>query len=233
MGGMLVPMDDPGEGALGALTGLPNWFPRSHTAEITNDPRVFSENVIEKRFAAFETIVVSAILLAGMSCTAILEAPESAHTTISVGYVAVWTYVLCFSFNMICVLVLTIQYYQSYRLMTAGSTGFETCKEYYMNPAVNEMRHLGAKMFFWSIPLFLVGIGLEMFHRLTVTRAMPLLIMMVGGALVMGVIIFHHMLIFQRKYQKSKAYEAQQFAQLDRMAPMRSQYEAGFGVSGV
>ena len=113
------------------------------------------------------------------SCTAILEAPESAHTSISIGYIAVWTYVVCFSFNMIAVLILTIQssravlwsrvttvrlldscqptilprlpyfpcgsmdfpglrgrasasgsrYYQAYRLMTAGPTGFETCKE--------------------------------------------------------------------------------------------------------
>lgn len=74
-----------------------------------------------------------------------------------------------------------------------------------------------------------------MFHRLTVTRGMPLLVMMLLGAVIMTVIVFHHMIIFQRKYQKSKTYEAQQFAQLDRMTPMRSAYGNinDYGVSGV
>merc|ERR1719399_1723880 len=76
---------------------LPSWFPRTMTAEITNDPRVSAQTIIEKRFAAFETLVVSAILLAGSSCTGLLELQANAHSLWSREYLATWLYVLVFS----------------------------------------------------------------------------------------------------------------------------------------
>jgi hypothetical protein len=213
--------------------GLPSWFPRSMTAEVTNDPRVFNENVIEKRFSAFEAIVVAAVLLAGSSCGALLETRESESTSpFTTGYLAVWLYLVCFSCNMVAVLILTMQYYQAYRLMTAGSTGFETCKEYYMNPSVNELRHMAAKLFFWSIPMFVIAMGVEMLHRMSVVRAWPLVATFCVMAFIMAVVIAHHGVIFRMKYMKSKAFEQQQFAALDRMSPMRTGY-TGWNVSGV
>merc|ERR1712196_165335 len=132
-------------------------------------------------------------------------------------YFATWLYLICFSANMLAVLVLTMQYYQAYRLMTAGSTGFETCKEYYMNPMVTELRHLAAKAFFYSIPLFVAGIALDLSSKLKLSRSAPIFVVCVLAAAFQLVAIVYHNWLFRTKYAKCKLYEAQQFANLRSM----------------
>jgi hypothetical protein len=213
--------------------GLPSWFPRSLTADLMNDPRVFEENVIEKRFSAFEAITFASVLLVDKSGAALLETRESETTSFfTTGYVVVALYSVCFFSNLSAVLILTMQYYQSYRLMTAGSTGFETCKEFYLEASIKELRHTAAKLFFCSIPIFVIAIGIEMLHRMSIVRAWPLIACFCAMAFLMVTAIAHHGFIFRTKYMKSKAFEQQQFAALDRMAPMRSGY-SGWNVAGV
>jgi len=203
---------------------LPSWFPRTMTAEITNDPRVSAQTIIEKRFAAFETLVVSAILLAGSSCTGLIELQADAHSMWSREYIATWLYVLVFSCNMFCVLVLTLQYYQAYRLMTAGSTGFETCKEYYMNPMVTELRHLAAKSFFYSIPIFCISLGLDLTRKLSLPKASPVFVACIAAAVAQVFVVGYHNWLFRVKYSKCKTYEAQQFANLRSMMSHQEGY---------
>ena len=66
----------------------------------------------------------------------------------------------------------------------------------------------------------------------SVVRAWPLVVAFCIMAFIMAIVIAHHGVIFRMKYTKSKAFEQQQFAALDRMSPLRTGY-SGWNVSGV
>merc|ERR1719382_476991 len=53
-----------------------------------------------------------------------------------------------FVLNLTTVIVLIQQLFMTYRLLTAGPTGFEIAKSYYLNPNIVTMRHMAVKGFF-------------------------------------------------------------------------------------
>merc|ERR1711953_1594158 len=63
--------------------------------------------------------------------------------------------------NIIATYVGVAQIYHAYRLQTAGPTGFEMATSYYLNPNIVAWRHIAVKCMLWSLPLYLVSIGLR------------------------------------------------------------------------
>merc|ERR1712083_820549 len=63
--------------------------------------------------------------------------------------------------NIIATYVGVAQVYHSFRLETAGPTGFEMATSYYLNPNIVAWRHIAIKCMLNSLPMFLVSTGLR------------------------------------------------------------------------
>merc|ERR1712187_198770 len=63
--------------------------------------------------------------------------------------------------NIIATYVGVAQIYHTYRLETAGPTGFEMATSYYLNPNIVCWRHVAVKCMLNSLPLFLVSTGIR------------------------------------------------------------------------
>merc|ERR1712196_601081 len=90
--------------------------------------------------------------------------------TIGFGWMSTAVLSAVFVANLFSVLILTMQFYQVFRLMTCGPTGFEASKDYYTTPTLMELRHLAVRIFTASCPLFLIGIGLKVMDKWTWQR---------------------------------------------------------------
>merc|ERR1719235_1092150 len=78
--------------------------------------------------------------------------------------------------NIIATYVSVAQIYHTYRLETAGPTGFEMATSYYLNPNIVAWRHLAIKCMLNSLPLFMISTGLRMqihFDRAAVAPEAP------------------------------------------------------------
>jgi hypothetical protein len=207
-------------------------FPRSNTCDLSNDPRTFMGNIIEKRLGAFETIVVASILLASTSATYLLETETNLEKFfyIGAGYVSAMLMGLVFVVNMICVLVLTLQYYQVFRLMSCGPTGFECSKDYYTTPTVMEMRHFGVRCFSVSLPFFIVAIAFKVVDRFSLERTLPIFVYLCVCGVVCFIMMGRMNGIFVRLYAKCKRYEHLHFQEVEnrmlatKAAAMQSKY---------
>merc|ERR1712099_3759 len=63
--------------------------------------------------------------------------------------------------NILATYVGVAQIYHTYRLETAGPTGFEMATSYYLNPNIVSWRHLAVKCMLNSLPAFLISTGLR------------------------------------------------------------------------
>merc|ERR1712151_1158397 len=63
--------------------------------------------------------------------------------------------------NIIATYVGVAQIYHTYRLETAGPTGFEMATSYYLNPNIVSWRHISVKCMLYSLPLFLLSTGIR------------------------------------------------------------------------
>merc|ERR1712196_699480 len=78
--------------------------------------------------------------------------------------------------NVIATYVGVAQVYHSYRLETAGPTGFEMATSYYLNPNIVSWRHLAVKGMLHSLPLFLISTGMRIainFDRVALKPSPP------------------------------------------------------------
>jgi hypothetical protein len=190
-------------------------FPRSYSADLTNDPRMFMGNVINKRLEAFQTIVVAAILLASNSLTYLFDVDVNMNKwTIGFGWMSSAVLGIVFVCNLFAVLILTLQFYQVFRLMTCGPTGFEASKDYYTTPTLMEMRHTAVRIFTSTVPLFLIGIGFKVMDKWTLERAGPVFAFLIIVAFFCVLIIVRLNAVFVRLYAKLKRYEMMQFRKL-------------------
>merc|ERR1711862_966880 len=78
--------------------------------------------------------------------------------------VAIMTLVFCM--ELFAVVVITQQLFQTYRLMTASSNGFDFAKSYYLSPRVTMYRHAAVKGFFFSLPLFILAMACKVWAHL-------------------------------------------------------------------
>jgi len=146
-------------------------FEREGTAELKNDPRFFSENVLDKRLAAFEAL---AIVTEIMSVEAIKQLFELAEEFEYVGdqrFVGV-IQVVGFSI-MVTVMfaatmataVLSLQLFFTIRLMTASPTGFDKAARFYQDKQMwlwRERAIFGVK---YSLVCFMLATGCMLFVK--------------------------------------------------------------------
>mmetsp|Transcript_10868 Transcript_10868/g.19343 ORF Transcript_10868/g.19343 Transcript_10868/m.19343 type:complete len:252 (-) Transcript_10868:106-861(-) len=139
---------------------------REGTAELTNDPRFFAENVVEKRLAAFEALAVITGIMAEESLKQTFElSKEFAWTgsllVISIIQLAGFFIMVTVAFmDLVACAVLSLQLFYTIRLFTAGPTGFDKASRFYCDQRMWRWRERAIFGVKWSIVLFVVSTGL-------------------------------------------------------------------------
>jgi len=138
---------------------------REGTAEITNDPRFFAENVIEKRLAAFEALAVITGIMAEESLKQTFELTKDFAWT---GELLIFSIIQLVGFfmmvfvafmDLVACAVLSLQLFFTIRLFTAGPTGFDKASRFYTDRRMwlwRERAIFGVK---WSIVGFVLSTG--------------------------------------------------------------------------
>jgi len=135
---------------------------KSESMDITNDPRFFTDNVIDKRLAAFAGLsVVSGLMVQNAISQSFGMKKNMDFTSIDgifqfIGFVLLS---LVLYANMLATYVGVAQPYHTYRLMTAGPTGFETAAAYYLHKDIVAWRHFSVKLMLLSMPVFIISSG--------------------------------------------------------------------------
>lgn len=141
--------------------------------DLTNDPRFFTPNIIEKRLFAFNGPVA---LIAGLLTTTALHHLFSLEKDFNFGMcekgvpvdviVNSLVQILAFALmstilfmSLFSTLVCVYQAYFTYRLMTAGTNGFELAKRFYLHPEMTMKRHRAVSLLGWGLVLLLVASG--------------------------------------------------------------------------
>jgi hypothetical protein len=146
-------------------------FVRCESMPITNDPRFFTGNVVDKRLAAFHVAGWIAVFmftgglgqLFGMKKDITFDTFWPSKD--ADGLIQLASFFLMFIvvlFNMIGTYVMVAQIYHTYRLMTAGPTGFEMATSYYLNKNIIFWRHFSIKCMLIGWPIYLVSMGLRL-----------------------------------------------------------------------
>eukprot|EP00418_Pyrodinium_bahamense_P085307 CAMPEP_0179073176 /NCGR_PEP_ID=MMETSP0796-20121207/32436_1 /TAXON_ID=73915 /ORGANISM="Pyrodinium bahamense, Strain pbaha01" /LENGTH=268 /DNA_ID=CAMNT_0020770361 /DNA_START=24 /DNA_END=830 /DNA_ORIENTATION=- len=143
-----------------------SWLPRSESMEVTNDPRFLQKSVISKRLTAFQTISVVAVLMVNLSVKQMFLLQKDIHIRTFVGIVQYTGFLLMtivLLMDLFTVIVVVQQFFMTYRLLTAGPTGFEVAKSFYLNPNIVTLRHMAVRAFLLSLPMFVASTGCMVF----------------------------------------------------------------------
>merc|ERR1712032_131330 len=135
----------------------------SESMTMSNDPRFFQGSVLNKRLGAFAGLSVVSGLMVG-TCTDVISMKKDMNLSTLEGKLQLLSFSimsLVLFANIIATYVGVAQIYHSYRLETAGPTGFEMATSYYLNPNIIAWRHLAVKSMLTSLPLFLVSTGIR------------------------------------------------------------------------
>jgi len=147
-------------------------FARATSMDISNDPRFFAGNVMDKRLDAFKTLTMVSSIMFGTAlgqCFALKKDMNFGKQDDLVGNIAMWQIISFFLALMIaiqCLLSLYIiaqQLFYTYRLMTAGSLGFDLAAVFYLTRTITMWRHLAIKLLFNGLLKFLLLVGLQLF----------------------------------------------------------------------
>jgi len=191
--------------------------------DVVNDPRFMSDSVISRRLAAFKTICFVATLMVNLSVKQMFALEKNTiDLSTARGIVRYSGFVmmsLVFLMNLIAVIVLIQQLFMTYRLMTAGSTGFEVAKSYYLHPDIVSMRHKAVKGFFLSLPLFLISSTCMVFHSFDKeglsVLAYPVVGLFILAAMMLWRLNSRNASVFKNSYNSCKAHEEPLLSQLD------------------
>eukprot|EP00448_Togula_jolla_P034598 CAMPEP_0170645784 /NCGR_PEP_ID=MMETSP0224-20130122/43283_1 /TAXON_ID=285029 /ORGANISM="Togula jolla, Strain CCCM 725" /LENGTH=227 /DNA_ID=CAMNT_0010977061 /DNA_START=70 /DNA_END=753 /DNA_ORIENTATION=+ len=188
---------------------------RSSSMEITNDPRIMAKNVLLTRLGAFHVIAITAVLVANKAIGSML-ALEAKEIKDPLQYVALVVLAATFMSNLFAVIVIIIQLFHLTRLSTAGPTGFELARSYYLNANVVTMRHLAARTFFFFIPVFISAEAASIWVKLgdKWLRKLPICIILFVSAIALLFINMKHRNIFQEKYAEAKTREQPMLASM-------------------
>lgn len=190
--------------------GLGGLFPRSFSMDVTNDPRVFGDNVILHRLVAFNTISSCAIFMAQLAAKQALTMTKT-HYIYEINYICFVLFVLCFVVDLFVMLGLTTMAFHAARLATAGPMGFELAKSYYLNPYVVTMRHIAANSFLFFIPILIMGISGATFVKLGCGKtwtSWPIPILLMVSALALYVVIWKTSKVFAERYNLVRRHTA-------------------------
>jgi len=161
--------------AASVVTAL-NPLVKAESMEISNDPRFFTPNVLDKRFAAFSALSICSTLFTGTALTQCFSMKKDWDvSTVSgvmqlIGFLL--TNVVLFS-NVFAAFTSVAQTYLTYRLMTAGPTGFEIASSFYLNPNIAFWRHMAVKQMLASLPLFVLASAFRLFTSIEKGTSLP------------------------------------------------------------
>jgi len=139
---------------------------REGTAELTNDPRFFAENVVEKRLAAFEALAVITGIMAEESLKQTFELSKEFAWTGTLLVISIlqltgfFVMVIVAFMDLVACAVLSLQLFYTIRLFTAGPTGFDKASRFYCDQRMWRWRERAIFGVKWSIVLFVVSTGL-------------------------------------------------------------------------
>jgi len=149
-----------------------NFVAREDSMEITNDPRFFSGNVIDKRLTAFGSVGLISSFIMGVTFDELNSIDKNIafppwrrgfDDVVQIFAYLVLTYALFCS--MISTLTTVAQTYYTYRLMTAGPTGFEMATKFYLDGYITWWRHYAIKNVLVSLPVLIIGHGGRMIRK--------------------------------------------------------------------
>lgn len=141
--------------------------------DLFNDPRFFHGNVLDKRLTAFTALSVIASLMAGAACDQFFPYLDKdmhvfggnvnaiIHSLMQLaGFILM---VIVLFLTLTATTVFGVQFYFTYRLMTAGPIGFESSRLFYLDPDITYWRHMAAMGLIVGMPIFLLSIGFMLF----------------------------------------------------------------------
>mmetsp|Transcript_52059 Transcript_52059/g.123953 ORF Transcript_52059/g.123953 Transcript_52059/m.123953 type:complete len:266 (+) Transcript_52059:137-934(+) len=135
---------------------------RSDSMDVSNDPRFFSDNVLNYRLAAFSGLGVISGLMVQNSMDHIFEMNKVMDPKTFNGLMQLISFTLLnmvLFANLLATYIGVAQPYHTIRLMTAGPTGFECAKSYYLEKNIIAWRHIAIKAMLLSLPLFVASQG--------------------------------------------------------------------------
>lgn len=148
---------------------------RADSMDVINDPRLFSKNVLNFRLEAFTLLHIVAGLLAKNAMKQLLRTDKrmlifdtDKFEWSTNGVLQLVCFILlCIIFfqNILAMYVGIAQPYHTYRLMTAGPTGFDAATSYYLNRNITAWRHYAIKGLLKCLPLYILQMGLRLFVK--------------------------------------------------------------------
>eukprot|EP00930_Biecheleria_cincta_P052064 TRINITY_DN3729_c0_g1_i3.p1 TRINITY_DN3729_c0_g1~~TRINITY_DN3729_c0_g1_i3.p1 ORF type:complete len:276 (+),score=56.83 TRINITY_DN3729_c0_g1_i3:68-895(+) len=149
------------DGFTAAMGGLA----MSESMDMTNDPRLFGSNVLMKRLLAFSALALVSSIMVKTTQAQLLKLKKDMDLTTADGLIQFTSFVLmnfALFINMLAMYIGVAQQYFTYRLMTAGPTGYEMASAYYLNPNIAFWRHAAIKGMLSALPLFLISTSLKL-----------------------------------------------------------------------
>jgi len=156
------------------LAGCSALLAGSESMDVSNDPRFFAKNVMDKRLSAFKSLTIVSSLMFGTSvkqCFELKKNMDFSSYEPYVGNIAIWQMTgFCTSLvvTFMCLLSLYViahQLFYTYRLMTAGPTGFEQATVFYLTRAITIWRHVAIKCLFNGLWAFMALVGIQLFVK--------------------------------------------------------------------
>eukprot|EP00438_Fugacium_kawagutii_P023556 Skav200911 [mRNA] locus=scaffold1581:389059:406008:+ [translate_table: standard] len=197
---------------------------QSDSMDLQNDPRFFQDNVLNKRLSAFAGLgVVSSLMVS--TCSHVIAMKKDMNFVTIEGWLRVLSFFLLsmvLFLNVIAVYVGMAQTYHTYRLETAGPTGFEIATSYYLNPNIVAWRHFAVKCLLNGLTIFLISTGIRVsvsFEELSddimpkmTNKAAHVLGVITLSAFVIGGLVMHyihlkHQAVFRTNYELAKEQE--------------------------
>jgi len=147
------------------LTATLGGLARSESMDLTNDPRLFGGNVLMKRLLAFSALALVSSIMVKTTQAQLLKLKKDIDLTTSDGVIQFTSFMLMnitLFINMLAMYVGVAQHYFTYRLMTAGPTGYEMASAFYLNPNIAFWRHAAIKGMLSALPVFLISTSLKL-----------------------------------------------------------------------
>lgn len=144
---------------------------REGTAELKNDPRFFTENVIDKRLAAFEAMAIVTELMAAEAVKQCFELSKDFSFTGGMFHVAliqIAGFAMMVSVMFMATVstaVLSLQLFFTIRLMTAGPTGFDKAARFYQDKRMWQWRERAIFGVKWSLVVFMLSTGFMLYVK--------------------------------------------------------------------
>lgn len=140
---------------------------REDSMELVNDPRFFTTTVVEKRLTAFSGLATLGTLFIASSISQMFELKKNLDLgCCRPDQIRDWFQLIGFVLHMMVSFLLTTavfvqvqQIFYTYRLLTAGPTGFEQASLFYLHPIITKWRHRAMKSFFSGIPFYCFASG--------------------------------------------------------------------------